>query len=87
MITFLIVATSLYTLLASSVAQLARSHDWAPLQWFLLALAIKPVIEQLLLLSLSLSLSRTEGSRHANPDAVAVPDQGSLFGAASGSAL
>ncbi len=85
MITFLIVATSLYTLLASSVAQLARSHDWAPLQWFLLALAIKPVIEQLL--SLSLSLSRTEGSRHANPDAVAVPDQGSLFGAASGSAL
>jgi len=34
-----------------------------------------------------LSLSRTEGSRHANTDAVAVPDQGSLFGAASGSAL
>ena len=83
MITFLIVATSLYTLLASSVAQFARSHDRAPLQWFLLALAINPVVEQLLLLS----LSRTEGSRHANPDAVAVPDQGSLFGAASGSAL
>ncbi len=81
MITFLIVATSLYTLLASSVAQFARSHDRAPLQWYLLAFAINPVIEQLLL------LSRIEGSRHANPDAVAVPDQGSLFGAASGSAL
>lgn len=77
MITFLIVAASLYILLASSVAQFARSHGRNPLHWFIAALAINPVIAQLLL------LSRTEGSRLANSDAADALDQGNLFGAAS----
>lgn len=81
MITFLIVAVSLYILLASSVAQFARSHGRGPLQWFFCALAINPVIAQVLL------LSRTEGSRLANPDAADAPDQDNLFGTASRSPL
>jgi hypothetical protein len=80
-ITFLIVVASLYILLASSVAQFARSHGRNPLHWFLCALAINPVIAQFLL------LSRTEGSRLANPDAADAPDQSSLFGAAHRSVL
>ena len=81
MITFLIVAVSLYILLASSVAQFARSHSRNPLHWFLAALAINPVIAQVLL------LSRTEGSRLANTDTADAPAHGDMFGAASRSVL
>ena len=56
---FLIVAFALYVVLATSVAQTARSNGRNRLQWFLAALAINPVIAQLLL------LSRVSGSRLA----------------------
>ncbi len=76
MITFLVVAVSLYILLASSVAQYARSLGRSPLRWFLAALAINPVTAQVLL------LSRIKGSRPASPGGAEALVQGSLFGAA-----
>ena len=81
MITFLIVADFLYILLASCVAQFARSHGRGPLHSFFCALAINPVFAQALL------LSRTRSSRLANPDTTEAPNQGNLFGAASRSPL
>lgn len=51
MTAFLIVIVSLYILLASIVAETARKNGRYPLQWFLAALAINPLIAQALLYS------------------------------------
>ena len=72
---FLIVAFALYVVLATSVSQTARSNSRNRLQWFLAALAINPVIAQLLL------LSRVSGSRLANPDRSEAPSRGRLAAA------
>ena len=75
MTTILIVAFAPYVVFATSLAQTARSSGRNRLQWFLAALAINPVIAQLLL------RSRISDSRLANPERPEAPSQGRLAAA------
>ncbi len=47
--TLLIVFVALYILLASCVAEQARRHGLSPRKWFLIALAINPIVSSTLL--------------------------------------
>lgn len=47
--TLLIVFVALYVLLASCVAEQARRHGLSPRKWFLIALAINPIVSSTLL--------------------------------------